>query len=329
MHRDAAQGEVGRRALRDLDVGTTSVAERLQLGPSELQRFAYLLTPSGRVARAVTLDGMTTNGEDQINSHAPARVAVREYLYRKRFRTTLAFGAFSYLDGCYALDWNTNEALKLELEMLEKAPSPVVAELLMRKLADCSTRPENRAVLDRIADPAVFRWPEPEGSRRLGALYARFGDLDRAREYLLRSGADPRDERALLGGISPLVDGTVRGRLSIQGKTEAAIRVGLVSQETWRGMIGLRTPYAWRNVLEHTHTDAQGRFALRHIPQGRYILVVTGGAIGRLSGFPSAVTHPTVIEVNRFSPVADLKPIDIRITRPTGIPPGSDPYTTV
>lgn len=326
----AAAGEAqGRQALQKLDVGYSSLAAKLQLQPSNLQRFALVITRRGRAIPAMTSDDVTSDGEDRINSHPPAKAAVRDFLARRKYRTVLTFPAFSYLDGCNAQDWDSTASLRLELEMLERAPSPLVAQLLLEKLGNCDTSPENRAVLDRIADPALFSWPEPEGSRRLGAAYLRFGDVERARSYLLRAGLDAEDQQQLLGGISPLADGVVQGKLSVMGRVSAGVRVGLVPVEAWRELIGIRRPHDWRLVLNATHTDASGRFKFRHVPQGRYVLIVTGGGIGTRPGVPSISNPPGVVDVNRFRPTQTLRPFDIRYIEPTGVPPGTDPNTTV
>lgn len=330
----AGVGEVqGRAVLRRLDVGQTSLAARLNLQPTDLQRFGYLLTAFGRVRSVAAPDSVTSNGEDLINSHPAARTAVRDLLKRTGYRTTLAPGAFNYLNGCNALDWESDVALAFQLEMLERAPSPIVSQALLEKLGECTITPHNRAILDRIADPARFAWPEPEGSRRLGAAYLRFGDVTKARSYLLNARLNPDEQRSLLGGISPLADGVIRGQVTIQGKKLGAVRLGIVSIQNGRGLIGLRRPQAWSVVLDHTHTDDQGRFEIKHVPEGQYLLLVTGGGIGRLgSGRPVADNHPRVIVIDRFRPVQDLKTINIRITTPpapTNIPPDADPRTTV
>jgi hypothetical protein len=317
----------GRAALSRLDVGATSLAARLKLPAPQMQRYALILAPFGGLAPAIAEDGVSESAQDSIRSTGLARDVVGQYLDRRRYRTTLAFRAFGFLDGCAGLDWESAKSLELRLKMAETAPSPLVMRLLLDRLVNCPTTPANRQVLDRLADPSVFVWPLPEGAKRLGAAYLRFGDAGRARKYLLSAQLDETQQRQLLGGVSPLSDGVVRGKITVEGKPLATIRVGLINEMDWQAMAGIQRPYSWAAVLDARVTDEQGRFEFHHIPQGRYLLVVTGARIGTTRRW-SVSAHPGVIEVDRFRPQVTLPVMDFRSNGPTVAPPGTDPGTT-
>lgn len=311
----------GRAALERIDVGVESLASRLGLQPSPLQRFAMVLAPDGSYFTAITEDGVSEGEDDRIGSTGEARAAVSRFLQERRYRSALTERAFRYLDGCRGLDWESVHSLQLRLEMLEKAPNPLASRLLLERLGECPITPETRRVLDRLADPTVFRWPEPEGSQRLGAAYLRFGDLKRARDYLLRAQLNPEQQQMLLGGMNPIADAVVDGRLTVNGKPLENIRVGLISDQEWPRMIGLRPPYTWSAVLAAAHTDRQGRYEFRNIPEGRYVLAITGARIGTTRAWEIS-RAPGVIEVNRFAPRFRVPAIDVRENGPVRLPPG-------
>jgi hypothetical protein len=310
-----------------MDVGTASLAARLKLPPPAMQRYALILAPFGGLAPAIAEDGVSESPQDSIRSTGPARDAVGEYLDRRHYRTTLAFRAFGFLDGCAGLDWESAKSLRLRLKMAETAPSPLVMRLLLDRLVNCPITPANRQVLDRLADPAAFVWSEADGAQRLGAAYLRFGDPERARKYLLSAQLDETQRRQLLGGVSPLSDGVVRGKITVEGKPLDYIRVGLINERDWPAMAGLQRPYSWAAVLDARMTDKRGGFEFNNLPQGRYVVVVTGARIGTTRRW-SVSSHPGVFEVDRFHPVVTLPAMDFRSNGPTIMPPGTDPGTT-
>jgi hypothetical protein len=314
--------------LSRLDVGRSGLAQLLGLQASPLQRFALIFTPRGRILYSITADGSDDgSGQDRIAANIGTVRAVERFLEQRNYRSTLAFRGFVHLHDCASLDWHTTRSLELDVLMLERAPSPVAAQLLLEKLAHCPITPENRRILDRIAEPSRFAWPQPMGPRWLGAAYQRFGDLERARQYLLHANLSETEARGYLGGIALLTNGSVRGKATVQGQPVVDVRLGLVRVDEWRSMIGICRPIEWRRVSAFTHTDKSGRFHFQNIPEGRYVLVVTGGGIGRYAGVPSVTAHPGVIELDRFHPSRELPAIDIRFVRPIR-PPGGDGGST-
>jgi hypothetical protein len=314
-----------RTAFDRLDVNETSLAQRLHLPAADQSRYAYILTPEGGIAASVTEDGSSASPTDRIRIAPDHRVAAERYLAERQYRTALALRAFDFVDTCWTIDWETTNSLRVQLEMLKRAPSPVVSQRLVERLAECAITPENRRILDEIADPAHYDWPNTEGRRRLGAAYLRFGDPERAREYLLRANLTQEEARRVLGGVSPLASGAIRGRITLQGKGSRQLRLGLVHEFMWRRLaIGRNRrwifPWQYRHVLLNAYTNDKGEFEFRHLPEGRYVLIMTGGGIGRIRGRPYAVGHPGAIELNRFVPEQTLEPIDIRFEAPTGIP---------
>lgn len=319
----------GNRVLARYDVGEWSLRNRLGLAASPLRRYALVLTADGRSVYSAPYDGSSIgDGRDPIACNGATVPAVERFLDQRAYETALGFRAYVHLFDCASLDWLSTRSLGLSLESLERVGSPIAGDLLLSKLWDSPTVPDNRKVLDALADPVRFTWPAAMGPRWLGRTYLRFGDVARARQYLLGAGLSETELRADLGGVTPLPGGTVRGRMTLRGAATANIRVGLVPADRWQRLEGMCRAFDWRPVLTSAHTDLQGRFEFRDIPQGDYLLVITGGGIGRDQGTPVASPHPRAIRVDRFRENVVLRPFDIRFEAPvtvpgTGIPPGT------
>lgn len=328
---------VGQSAAAGVDVGAGSLARLLKLEPSPLSRLAVLVAPSGRSVFSVAEDGSTFDPAavdlpgvpDRIACNGDTVKAVEEFLVRRRYRSHLVYRAYIHLNACASLDWLTTRSLQVSLEMLEKAPSPLVARTLREKISDAAITPENRAILDQLADARRFAWPEPDRSRWLGLAYRRFGDAQKAQQYLLHAQLSEAEIGMALRGLTPLSEGVVRGKLTLRGKPVPLLRVGLVSLENWRQMVGPSLAYGWRHVLAAAHTDDQGRYEFKNIPEGDYVLIITGGGIGRFGGRPEVSPSPGIIRLNRFQPTFQVPTFDLEFIRPIRAPEGEGSRTTV
>jgi hypothetical protein len=313
------------RTLTSLDVGSGGLAKLLNLPASPLPRFALILTPRGRAVFSRTLDGTDDGtGNDRIASNVKTIGAVELFLAERQFRTTQAFRAFIHLHDCASIDWLETRTLRLDLEFLERTASPVAAELLLERIADCPITPDHRYVLDQLSDPKRFVWPQPFGDRWLGAAYRQYGDADRALEHLRRAKVSDAEFKSAMGGVAPLTDGAISGKALLKGAPGVGARMGLVRAAKWRQLAGECRPFAWRNVVTSTYADEKGAFKFEHIPEGEYVIVLTWGSLGRDRGRPAVVNPPGVITVDRFRPVATLKPFDIRFEEPTRVRPSDD-----
>jgi hypothetical protein len=193
---------------------------------------------------------------------------------------------------------------------------------LLDMLENCPSSLENRKYLDQLADTSRFHWLTDEGPRWLGLAYLRFGDAEKARTLLMNSGLKPEEFRSMLTGVTPIADGKVSGKLTIDGAPEEGLRIGLVRLEHLGRIAGMQPPYEWRAVLTSAYTRKDGTFAFEDIPEGRYALVITGGPVGRRRGVPK-LTPPGEIVVDRFHAAVDMKPLDLTFEPepPAPIPP--------
>jgi len=321
-------------SLDALDLRRASLGERLRLQAASGRRVAVVLAPRGQAFYSTPENGSGQGWADSVACSDASVGQVEQFLEQRRYRTGLLFRAFVHLHDCASLEWESTRSLNVDLAMLERAPSPLAAELLLEKLTDCPITPSNRAVLDRLADSTRFVWPAGMRQRWLGAAYLRFGDAPRAREFLLDREAKLTNDqlRSLLSGTTPTPNGVVRGQVEVAGKRRG-IRVGLVNADAWdeqsqvfkwMRLAGPCRPFEWRHISASASTDAEGRFTLRNVAEGRYLLVALDEAMRKPAGPLVINGHPDLIRVDAFRPERVLPPISIRFATPPDVPGDSD-----
>lgn len=321
----ATGGMVGRinRETGRLDLQYSSLAARLNLRTSPLGRFAFIFTPDGGVYSSSVPDGSANeDGEDRIACDGKSIDAAKAFLQERNYRTALAPRAYQHLVSCYSLDWLATRSMTASLAMLEHAPTSAALTLLQEKLANCATTPENRAFFLALADPKRFTYRDEAARRWLGFAALRFGEMDRAREYLLNSGLSKEEVRQLFGGISPLTEGLVQGKMTLNGRPRNGVRLGLLRLDYISAMVGLKQALDWRQVLELAHTNPKGEFRFRSIPEGRYVLVVTGAGIVPGRRMPQMSPVPSLINLSRRQPRYQMPTFDLHFVLP---PPRSRP----
>jgi hypothetical protein len=301
------------RILDRYDAGGGTLAQKLKLNPSPLGRFALVLTPRGFGALSITEDGSTDPRGVRIACNGESVKKVEAFLTTSHYRSQLALTAYRHLKTCTYLDWLSPRSMELDLAMLQAAPNAEAAQSLMEKLAECPITPETRRVLDQFADDTRLRWDDADLHQWLGAAYARFGEIEKARRHLDRASMSREERDRILTGEPLLTNGTIRGRMTLAGKPENLMRIGLVRAERWLLMRGIVRPEGWRVVLAATYTNRQGRFEFKNVPEGRYVLVMTGGQIGRLAGRPTITNNPGAIEISGAARTQDLGSIDVRL----------------
>jgi hypothetical protein len=194
--------------------------------------------------------------------------------------------------------------------------------MLQDKLGDCAITPQNRAILDAVGDPKRFERKDEATRRWLGFIYLRFGDMDKAREFLLNTGLTPNEIRGIFGGISPLTNGVVRGKMTVNSRPENGVRLGLIRVDRWPPMMGINPALQWRQVMELAHTNPQGEYEFRSIPEGRYVLVITGGGVTPNPRRMAQITpSPGLIVVNHMNRQVQVPTFDMRFVRRRLPPP--------
>jgi hypothetical protein len=306
--------------LQRLDVNTPALAARLGLRSSPLSRFAMLLAPRGGYAASTVPDNSDDGeGGDVVAADGKTVEAVTLYLEERQYRTALAPRAYEHLVAVASLDWLTHRSMALSLQMMERFPTRLAGRLLQEKLEDCPTSPENRKLLDALADPRRFSWSASEDRRWLGAIFLRFGDRGRALEYLRDAGLTRSELRSAFGGLGLQTAGVVRGQLLIEGRPVEGVRFGMVRVEKSRRMIGLGRALDWRHVSDLAHTDNAGRFEFRNVAEGAYILALTGGGIVPGRGATIA-PHPGMLIITQESPLIELPRMNLTFQRPPPAP---------
>jgi hypothetical protein len=123
----------------------------------------------------------------------------------------------------------------------------------------------------------------------------------------------------------------IRGRLSVNGRPGAGLRVGLLPAEHWQTLVGRPRPFELRWVAAATPTDAQGSFKLDSLGQGAFFLIVMGEPRQLpLRRFRARVEgNPGLLRLDRAHPMRDLGTIRIQtMATPPGAQGQSDAQTT-
>jgi hypothetical protein len=238
-----------------------------------------------------------------------------QYLERRGFQSALVFDALVHLHDCASLQWDSAESLRVDLACLEQCPQPIFAGLLAEKLSTCATSPENRALLRQAADPNRYA-ASPEWLNTLAQLHLRFGDRGAAARLLQQAGLEAAAVQAELEREPPLTSGTVAGRLVVDGRPGAGLTVGLLPSVRWQSLVGAPRPFELRWVAAAAPTDADGRFRLRDMGEGEYVLIVMGDPqhlpLQPRGLAPTADGSPGLLALDRAHPARDLHTLRIR-----------------
>ena len=328
--RVAAAVALSAAALVVLGLFPLVIAPRLDLGRDVRQLFpndgaqgyrvAAILAPDGPPPPSIVPDGSAQ--EVRVTPETVQRAWA--HLERRKYRTALAYELFVFLHDSASLNWDTQASLRTDLRLLERAPSPnrTAATLLVEKLKTCPLDAESREVLDALADPRRFRWTDTRINGFMAAMYVRFGDMERARQFAAAAPDIPPEKVPVLLGASPLRDGQVSGRLRWLGQPAADWRVGIIPRAQALEIAGAKQgPFNWRFVVTSARTDAQGAFQLRHLSRDFYFLVVQPPA-GMVLPPLNVGGNPGVISLSAENPRVQLAPIELTPgSRGPGPPP--------
>jgi hypothetical protein len=238
-----------------------------------------------------------------------------EYLQRRGFRSSLTFEALVHLHDCASLQWDSAESLRVDLACLERWPQPIFAGLLTEKLSTCATSPQNRALLQQAADPGRYA-SNPAWLNTLARLHLRFGDRPEAARLLQQAGMAPAEVQQTLGPGTPLTSGAVTGQIIVDGRPGAGLTAGLLPSVRWQSLVGAPRPFELRWVAAAAPTDADGRFHLRHLGEGEYVLMVMGDPqhlpLHPGGPVPTADRSPGLLALDRAHPSRDVGTLRIR-----------------
>ncbi|HEU4754131.1 MAG TPA: hypothetical protein VFU47_13560, partial [Armatimonadota bacterium] len=130
----AASAQVmGQAWLADLDLDGKPFRQVMKVPASNMRRAAVILLPRGRAGLSITDDGTTDYpGAECVSCWAYPNV--ERYLEAKHWRSGLVFRSYVHLHDCFALAWDPQRCLDVNLRMCERAPSPIACRLLQERL---------------------------------------------------------------------------------------------------------------------------------------------------------------------------------------------------
>ena len=194
---------------------------------------------------------------------------VESFLERRGFATALADPAFKAMHDAASLSWNPVESLRIDYLNLTRCPDTLYLPLFLARLESATA-----------ADERQFAFPDRGSLVRMGDVYARLGERDRAEQWYHRAQLPESQVGARLAERTMFADGRISGRLLIQGQPAAGEHVALVPagavDDLWSAQIrpGVARPFWLRWITATTVADAAGRFAFDHLIAGEYRLAL-------------------------------------------------------
>ncbi|HAV43212.1 TPA: hypothetical protein DCX15_04280 [bacterium] len=245
------------------------------------------------------------------------------HLKGKNYKTTYMEDGIPYILGGYAKNWMLDKMREVEMEFFKEAGCTLSGRRLLgdlRKYPNYS--PEILKIIDQLASKeAFYHNPQsyPQGSKLLSDIYLHFGEYNRAKDWYDKAKKDGYKEYGV-----PRIDletprlkaGSVEGRILIEGKEIAGIKVGLrvaEKDETWSilNILNIKERDLDPLVQVGTITDTQGRFSLKNLIGGEYYLVIMADE----GVFPEPLSvegHSGRLNLNVNKPQIDLGIIRIK-----------------
>ncbi|HEV2472140.1 MAG TPA: hypothetical protein VGS41_05705 [Chthonomonadales bacterium] len=239
--------------------------------------------------------------EDYLVPTSDSRQLAEQFLRARRYRTALSWTAIKHLFNVGAVHLDLTSELSACMLDMEKCPHLAqCASTTRAMLFTCAATRANKAMLDRWADERYFAFEDRDSLKMMGDLYVRFGDPARAMAWYRRAEM-PQSFLHRVQSERPLfTSGTFSGRIRLNGKPLAGVRIGVVPTrmnglprdlepivlECWREVVSARytrmmfrpfepSPYALRWVTAAATTDRQGRFTVNHLTEGTYLPIVS------------------------------------------------------
>lgn len=245
----------------------------------------------------VEVDAVTDDG--LITDHAKVP-DVEAFLKRRDYQSALSWVAIKYIFNDANLRFDSSAEIRAGLDDLEHTPHMLnVGDTVRSLLFLCAASPQNLALLDEYADESRFSHPTRDSLRMMGALYTRFGEVNKATYWYKRADM-PASFMHQLQTERPLYHtGSVTGKLLWNGIPLKGARVGAVPQRLnglprdlrpailhYDGEIAAGTPdpspffspyhprpYHLRWICGGTTTANDGSFTIDHLTEGEYFLV--------------------------------------------------------
>lgn len=243
-------------------------------------------------------------------------------LGRREYCSALAVSGFMalYDDACRRMD--LEDRLTIAGEALRRTGDPLFARVLLADLWELAGSREAANATDILRDGRAFAYLTEDARVPAGDACARNHRLAEALRWYREAGLPNERAEERASRLAVFVDGRVRGRVRVRGNVES-VRVALVPAEaevvtmlagSQPSEIG---PFALRAVVRSAELDQSGRYVMRHVADGRYVLLVRIAGSSALAGRhvtiagERAATEPFGVTV--AAPDVDLGTVDITV----------------
>jgi hypothetical protein len=228
---------------------------------------------------------------------------VLDFLESRRYHTALSWVALKHLYNLGTGNFDVTSAMQACMTSMDKAPHAYqIIQTLEMMLSTCAATPENLAILEELADPTRFSFPDRASARLMGDLYLRFGEATKALAWY-RSAEMPKSFLHRVQTSKPMFRmGQISGIFKLNGKPLSGMRVGVhpirlnglprrlepvvlnSTQELFSPYFNPRfplfprfhpRPFLLRWIIAGATTDQNGAFKITHLTEGEYELVCT------------------------------------------------------
>lgn len=207
--------------------------------------------------------------------------------------------------GYYSL-WDVKSALAWQVTAAETQLLPRM--MLTMRLRSMPVTVDNLKLLEAFADERTWR-PGGKSALTLAMGYHHFGRVAEAGVLLQRAkerGADM--SKADFMTEKPVTNGLVRGKLQLDGKPLAGVKVALLSypaEKQQSGKFNLTQVTLCHSLVDVRETGTDGSFAFNALGNGAYVLALMAGRdVIPFDGKPGAVTaknSPGLIKIGPAS----------------------------
>jgi hypothetical protein len=178
------------------------------------------------------------------------------------------------MNGYYAL-WDAHEG---QFWQVKAAESQLIPRLqLLARFASMRVTPKNIELLESYSDDKKW-YHSGRSARALSIAYQHFDKPVQAKAWLQKAkslGAEIKDTKYL--DVAAITQGTIKGKILLNGKPLPDVMVGLLSQQTTSNRVESYTLTEFslaRTLQDAVRTNRDGSFAFTELGGGKYLIAI-------------------------------------------------------
>jgi hypothetical protein len=244
---------------------------------------------------------------------------IEAFLRKRSYRTALIGPAFAALAEHAMLEWSPEDQLRIILLEMEKGGDSSGVGRMLHRLSTSAATPGVVSLAKRFASDEFVEYPDRASAVEVGDVFARMGQRAEA-ERLYRKANLPETqiiERAM--ERTKFAAGIVRGKLYLDGKPAAAMKIGLLPLSAMPELQAASfsgrpiAPAYIQDIAEAIRSDSGGSFEFSYLTAGSYYLILElpRGEVAGDRNVTTLLGAPIVVTVGFAQQKADLGTIKV------------------